>query len=61
MAKGKVVKREVIGSPSTARVERRYQELIRKEAYIDSQRCELYTEYIKEHWQEEPLNMFSHI
>lgn len=52
MAKGKIVKREVIGSPSTARVERRYQELIRKEAYIDSQRCELYTEYIKEHWNE---------
>ena len=52
MAKGKIIKREVNGSPSTDRVKRRYQELISKEAYIDSQRCELYTEYIKEHWNE---------
>lgn len=54
MANKNIIKREVIGSPSTPRVEKRYEELISKEAYIDSQRCELYTEYIKAHWNEPP-------
>lgn len=46
------VDREIIGSPSTPRVEKRYHELITKESYIDSERSELYTEYIKKHWNE---------
>lgn len=46
------VEREVVGNPSTARVQRRYDELLSKEAYVDSQRAELYTDYIKEHWNE---------
>ena len=46
------VKREVIGSPSTKRVELRYHELLNKEAFIDSERCVLYTEYMKNHWNE---------
>ncbi len=48
----KIVNREIIGKPSTKRVDHRYQELISKEAYIDSERAELYTDYIREHWNE---------
>lgn len=48
----KIVQREIIGEPSTQRVKKRYDELITKEAYIDSERAELYTDYIKEHWNE---------
>lgn len=46
----KIIPREVIGKPSTPRVDFRYKELISKEAYIDSERAVLYTDYIKEHW-----------
>ncbi len=49
-----IIKREVNGEPSTARVALRYHELLTKEAYIDSERAELYTEYVKKHW-DEPL------
>lgn len=48
----KIIPREVIGKPSTPRVDFRYKELISKEAYIDSERAVLYTDYIKEHWNE---------
>ena len=41
----KIIAREIIGSPSTERVEKRYHELLTKEAYIDSQRAKLYTDY----------------
>lgn len=47
-----IIQREIIGAPSTARVSKRYKELLSKEAYIDSQRCELYTEYMKQNWNE---------
>jgi len=49
---GRVVDREIKGNPSTERVAMRYNELITKEAYVDSERCKLYTDYIKEHWNE---------
>ncbi len=48
----KIIPREIIGKPSTARVDLRYKELISKEAYIDSERAQLYTDYIKAHWNE---------
>ena len=41
MAKEKITPREVNGSPSTERVAYRYNELLTKEAYIDSERAEL--------------------
>jgi indoleacetate decarboxylase len=41
--------REIKGSPSTHRVEKRYGELLKHEPYIDSERAVLYTEYIKQH------------
>ena len=44
--KEKIIPREVNGNPSTQRVAHRYNELLTKEAYIDSERAELYTEYI---------------
>lgn len=47
-----IIKREVEGNPSTARVQKRYDELLSKEAYVDSERARLYTEYVKEHWNE---------
>ena len=50
--KEKIIPREVNGSPSTDRVAFRYEELLTKEAYIDSERAELYTDYIREHWEE---------
>ena len=49
---GKIIPREIIGKPSTPRVDLRYKELISKEAYIDSERAQLYTDYIKAHWNE---------
>ncbi len=48
----KIKKREINGNPSTPRVAQRYKELITQEAYIDSERCDLFTEYIKKHWNE---------
>lgn len=48
------VDREIKGQPSTERVKKRYEELLLKEPFIDSERAVLYTEYIKNHW-EEPL------
>lgn len=48
----KFKEREVKGSPSTERVAYRYNELLTKEAYIDSERAELYTDYIRAHWNE---------
>jgi len=47
-----VVEREIAGAPSTARVEKRFRELLEREPYIDSERAVLYTEYIKQHWTE---------
>ena len=35
----KIIKREINGSPSTARVSHRYNELLTKESYIDSERA----------------------
>ena len=52
MASTKIKKREIIGAPSTERVAKRYNELITKEAYIDSERAALYTEYVRDHWNE---------
>ncbi len=52
MAQAKYIKREITGAPSTERVALRYKELITKEAYIDSERCVLYTDYVKAHWNE---------
>ena len=52
MEKKEYTPREITGKPSTERVKRRYDELLHSELYIDSQRCRLYTEYIKEHWLE---------
>ncbi|MPM06863.1 4-hydroxyphenylacetate decarboxylase large subunit [bioreactor metagenome] len=51
MAK-KIIKREIEGEPSTKRVSLRYNELLTREAYIDSERAELFTGYVKEHWNE---------
>ncbi|HAA90056.1 MAG: Formate C-acetyltransferase [Thermoanaerobacterales bacterium 50_218] len=48
----KYVDREVKGQPSTERVRKRYEELLSKEPYIDSERAVLFTEYMKEHWTE---------
>ena len=48
----RIEKREVVGSPSTDRVSVRYNDVITREAYIDSQRAELFTEYVREHWNE---------
>jgi len=47
-----IVDREIKGSPSTQRVNKRYQELLEKEPFIDSERAVLYTDYIKDHWTE---------
>ena len=46
------IPREVIGEPSTARVQKRYDELMNSDLHIDSQRLRLYTEYMKDHWFE---------
>lgn len=48
--------REIKGSPSTQRISKRYEDLISKEPYIDSERAVLYTEYTKQHWAE-PINL----
>lgn len=48
----KLEDREIKGNPSSKRVELRYEELIAKEAYIDSERVVLFTEYMQEHWTE---------
>ncbi|MBN1592607.1 MAG: hypothetical protein JW941_05095 [Candidatus Coatesbacteria bacterium] len=42
--------REIKGAPSTPRVALRYQELLRREPYIDSERAVLFTDYIRQHW-----------
>lgn len=47
-----IVDREIKGSPTTERVNKRYQELLEKEPFIDSERAVLYTDYIKDHWTE---------
>ncbi len=47
-----IVDREIKGSPSTERVNRRYRELLDNEPFIDSERAVLYTDYIKGHWTE---------
>lgn len=52
MAKRLYTPREVTGKPSTERVKKRHDELLNSDLYIDSQRCRLYTEYMKEHWLE---------
>ena len=52
MAAREFTDREVSGAPSTPRVEKRYHDLLNEEAYIDSERACLYTEYMKEHWNE---------
>jgi indoleacetate decarboxylase len=44
--------REVVGQPSTERVRKRLDELWSSDLYLDSERCRLYTEYVKEHWLE---------
>jgi len=44
------VEREIQGRPSTARVGKRYEELVTKDAYIDAERAVLYTDYMKQHW-----------
>jgi len=44
--------REIKGSPSTKRVEKRYQELLDNEPCIDSERAVLFTDYMKEHWND---------
>lgn len=44
--------REIKGAPSTKRVEKRYNELLEHEPYIDSERAVLYTEYVKKHQDE---------
>ncbi len=44
--------REIKGSPSCARVEKRYQALLDQEPYIDAQRAVLFTNYMKDHWTE---------
>lgn len=53
-----VEEREIKGRPSTPRVKQRYEELLAKEPYIDSERAVLYTEYIRQHWNE-PLYLRS--
>ena len=52
MADKQFADREITGTPSTPRVEKRYRDLLNEEAYVDSQRAVLYTEYMKEHWNE---------
>lgn len=47
-----IEQREIIGAPSTSRVEKRYQELLDHEPCIDSERAVLFTEYMKQHWTE---------
>ena len=44
-----IEQREIIGAPSTARVEKRYQDLLDNEPCIDSERAVLFTEYMKQH------------
>lgn len=44
--------REIKGQFSTDRVKRRYEELIAKEPYIDGERAQIFTEYIKKNWTE---------
>src|SRR3989339_514286 len=45
-------KREIAGTPSSERVRKRLDELWNSDLYLDSERCRLYTEYIKDHWSE---------
>ncbi|MGB9790971.1 MAG: glycyl radical protein [Thermacetogeniaceae bacterium] len=54
MSKGEVayVDREVKGAPSTERVKKRFEALVSEEPFIDSERAVLFTEYMKEHWNE---------
>jgi indoleacetate decarboxylase len=47
--------REVKGSPSTPRVEKRYRELLEKEPCLDSERAVLYTEHFRERWADPRL------
>jgi len=47
-----IEQREIIGAPSTARVEKRYQELLDNEPCIDSERAVLFTEHMRQHWTE---------
>ena len=46
--------REITGHPSTARVQRRYDDLLANEPWIDSERAVLFTEYMDRHWTEAP-------
>jgi formate C-acetyltransferase/4-hydroxyphenylacetate decarboxylase large subunit len=41
--------REIMGKPSSERVVKRLNELWNSDLYLDSERCRLYTDYIKEH------------
>ncbi len=48
------VRREIKGQPSTPRVKKRLKELLESEPRIDVERCVLYTEYVRKHWNEHP-------
>jgi formate C-acetyltransferase/4-hydroxyphenylacetate decarboxylase large subunit len=48
----KVVEREVRGNPSTERVKKRLEALWNSDLRLDTERAKLYTEYVKEHWNE---------
>ncbi len=52
---GEYVPREVRGKPSTPRVQKLLDQLYYSEHWIDSERCALYTKYIKEHWNDPPF------
>ncbi|RLI25792.1 MAG: hypothetical protein DRO52_03525 [Candidatus Hecatellales archaeon] len=54
MAERGFVDREIHGKPSTPRVEKRLKELLEAEPMIDTERCRLYTEYVKKHWNDPP-------
>jgi formate C-acetyltransferase/4-hydroxyphenylacetate decarboxylase large subunit len=49
-----ITPREIIGKPSTPRVEKLQNKLYTSKLQADSERCRLYTEYMKEHWRDPP-------
>jgi formate C-acetyltransferase/4-hydroxyphenylacetate decarboxylase large subunit len=54
MAEQNFIEREIRGRPMSKRVKKRLKELLEAEPRIDTERCRLYTEYIREHWNASP-------
>jgi len=47
-----ITPREIVGKPSSSRVEKLLQRLYTSKLRLDSERCKLYTEYLKDHWRD---------